>query len=68
MKPAKYRDFTKTLRQLGCTSRQGKGDHEMWLCPCGKHSTPITQTREVSPGLVRQAIDRLACLPKEWWS
>lgn len=45
---------------------QGKGDHEKWHCPCGEHMTVITQTREVSPGLVRQAIDRLSCLPEGW--
>jgi len=66
VKAEKYRQMTKRMRTLGCTSRQGKGDHEVWTCPCGKHRTSITRTREVSPGLVRQTIQRLECLPKGW--
>ncbi|RNL63637.1 type II toxin-antitoxin system HicA family toxin [Nocardioides marmoriginsengisoli] len=66
VKAITYREITKALRAYGCTPKQGKGDHEKWYCPCGKHMTPITQTREVSPGLVRQAIVRLECLPKGW--
>lgn len=65
-KAIKYRDLVKALRAAGCTSKPGKGDHEKWYCPCGQHMTVVTRTREVSPGLVRQAIDRLACLPKGW--
>lgn len=67
MKAMTYRALTGALRAAGCTSRQGKGDHEKWSCPCGKHMTVVTQTREVSPGLVRQAIQRLSCLPEGWW-
>lgn len=65
-KAMKYRDMVKAMRAQGCTSAQGKGDHEKWFCPCGEHMTVITQTRDVSPGLVRQAIDRLECLPEGW--
>lgn len=58
-KPMKYRDLTKRLRAAGFTSRQGKGDHEVWT---GAHGTTvvITQTREVSPGLVRKALAAIA--------
>lgn len=66
MKAMKRRAVVKALTDLGCTVRQGKGDHEKWTCPCGQHSTVITQSREISPGLVRQAITRMACLPKGW--
>jgi len=44
----------------------GKGDHEKWYCPCGQHMTVITRSPTVSPGVVRQAIARMACLPKGW--
>ena len=53
-KPMKYRELVKLLRQAGFTSRQGKGDHEVWTN--GPHQAVITQTREVSPGLVRRAL------------
>ncbi|MDO5626970.1 MAG: type II toxin-antitoxin system HicA family toxin [Mobilicoccus sp.] len=64
----KYRDLVLRLRAQGCTPRQGKDDHEKWYCPCGQHMTPITQTRDVSPGLLRQAEKRLTCLPEGWMS
>lgn len=64
----KYRDITKRFAQLGCVRRQGKGDHEVWTCPCGQHRAVITQTSEISPGLIRSAIKNLECLQgKEWW-
>nr|WP_245190408.1 type II toxin-antitoxin system HicA family toxin [Leucobacter exalbidus] len=50
----KYRELAKLLRQAGFVPRQGKGDHEVWIN--GSHQTVITQTREISPGLVRQAL------------
>lgn len=52
------------LRTHGCTPKQGKGGHEKWYCPCGRHMTVVTQTREVSPGLARQPVERLECLPE----
>lgn len=53
-KPMKYRDLAKQLTAAGFTARQGKGDHEVWTSP-GVAPVVITQTREVSPGLVRKA-------------
>jgi len=65
-KPMTYKAITRALREQGCTSAMGKGDHEKWFCPCGQHMTVITKTREVSPGLVRQAQERMKCLPEGW--
>jgi predicted RNA binding protein YcfA (HicA-like mRNA interferase family) len=56
-KPMKYRDLEKLLRAAGFTPRQGKGDHEVWSL--GPHQAVITQTREVSPGLVRKALNAI---------
>lgn len=50
----KYRDLVKLLRRAGFTSRQGKGDHEVW--ENGPYRIVITQSREVSPGLTRKAL------------
>jgi hypothetical protein len=33
----RYRDVGRALLAHGCTWKQGKGDHEKWYCPCGKH-------------------------------
>ncbi|MDZ7577014.1 MAG: hypothetical protein U0904_02380 [Candidatus Nanopelagicales bacterium] len=68
MKPRKYREIAKTLTGLGCTHRQGKGDHEVWTCPCGAHQTVLTQKREISAGVLRTSARRLACISGEgWW-
>jgi len=66
VKAISYRDLAKALSAAGCTAKQGKGDHEKWFCPCGQHMTVITKPGIVSPGLVRQAVQRLSCLPKGW--
>lgn len=65
-KPMKYRVVRRALLVQGCVSKPGKGDHEKWYCPCGQHLTVVTKQGSVSPGLVRQAIDRMECLPKGW--
>lgn len=49
----KYRDLAGLLKAAGFEPRQGKGDHEVWAR--GAERVVITQTREISPGLVRHA-------------
>jgi predicted RNA binding protein YcfA (HicA-like mRNA interferase family) len=66
VKPIRYRDMARALKRAGCESRPGKGDHEVWTCPCGKHRAVITKPGEVSPGLVRDAIKKLECLEEGW--
>jgi predicted RNA binding protein YcfA (HicA-like mRNA interferase family) len=68
VKAVRYRDMAKALTMVGCTAKPGKGDHEKWFCPCGRHMTVITKPGTVSPGLVRQAVQRLSCLPEGWLS
>lgn len=53
-KPMPYRKLTALLKEAGFTSRQGKGDHEIWTN--GSFGVSITQTREISPGLTRKAL------------
>lgn len=50
----RYKALTAMLREAGFTSREGKGDHENWSR--GPHRVTITETRDVSPGLVRKAL------------
>ena len=65
-KAMRYQELARALRDQGCSQRPGKGDHEKWTCPCGRHMTVVTRPGMVSPGLVRQAVQRLECLPKGW--
>lgn len=57
-KPMKYRELVKLLRATGFLARQGKGDPERWSN--GSHSVVTTQSRKISPGLVRQAARAIA--------
>jgi hypothetical protein len=61
-----YRDMARALRDNGCTPKEGKGDHIKWYCPCGKHMAVVTEARIVSPGVVRDTIAKLVCLPEGW--
>ena len=55
----KYRDLAELLRNAGFTAEQGKGDHEQWSAPGLARHVIITQTREVSPGLTRKALQAI---------
>lgn len=50
----RYKALAALLSEAGFISRQGKGDHENWTK--GRHLVTITQTRDISPGLVRNAL------------
>lgn len=57
VKPMKYRELVKLLEAAGFEARQGKGDHEVWSN--GAISVTITQSREISPGLTRKALQAI---------
>jgi len=54
----KQRELARLLRNAGYRRSEGKGDHEKWTL--GSETVIITQTREVSPGLVRKALQSIA--------
>ncbi len=56
----KYRELVKLLIAAGFTRQQGKGDHEKWTFPGLLRPVIITQTREVSPAVVRNALNAIA--------
>ncbi|WP_206391330.1 type II toxin-antitoxin system HicA family toxin [Kocuria palustris] len=56
----KYAELVKRLRAAGFTSRQGKGDHEVWSYPGIPRPVVITQTREVSPAVTANALKAIA--------
>ncbi len=63
VKPMRYRSLVALLREAGFSSRQGKGDHEVWSK--GSQQVVITQTRDVSPGLVRNVLKAIEASKKE---
>jgi hypothetical protein len=68
VKAMTYREMERALLASDCAWKQGKGDHIKWYCPakCGQHMAIVTQARIVSPGVVRDTIAKLACLPEGW--
>lgn len=66
VKAMAYRVMARALVDNGCKPKRGKGDHIKWYCPCGKHMVVVPEVRDVSPGVVRDVIAKLVCLPKGW--
>ena len=62
----KLRDIQRALTRSGCTQVRDDGIHTRWSCPCGKHATAVPRHRDISPGVVRNLIRDLDCLPKGW--
>lgn len=58
-KPVKYRELVKLLEAAGFVSSEGKGDHQKWSAPGLARPVIITQTREISPGLTRKALQAI---------
>jgi predicted RNA binding protein YcfA (HicA-like mRNA interferase family) len=67
VKAMKYRDMEHALADQQCTHLRTRGSHHIWGCPCGKHRVSIApQKGIVSPGVARDAIRKLTCLPEGW--
>jgi hypothetical protein len=62
----KLRDVVRALALAGCKVASDDGRHTKWRCPCGNHVTAVPRHREISPGVVRNLINNLACLEKGW--
>lgn len=65
-KEMKRRQVEKALTTQGCTKVSENGPHTKWKCPCGAHVAAVPRHPEVTPGVVRNIIQHLACLPKGW--
>ena len=59
-KPMKRRDLVRKLTRAGFTSSEGKGDHEVWTHTLLQRPVVITQTREISPAVTRNALKAIA--------
>jgi hypothetical protein len=59
VKPMAYRKLVRLLAAAGFTSTPGRGDHEKWIAPSGRHVT-ITRSREISSGVTARALKAIA--------
>jgi predicted RNA binding protein YcfA (HicA-like mRNA interferase family) len=66
MKAMARRLVEKALRKAGCRRVSQDGSHDKWGCPCGSHSTAVPRHTTISPGVIRNIIRDLACLPGGW--
>ena len=66
VKAMKLRDMESALLAQGCRVLSDRGEHTKWGCPCKAHSANIPRHRVISPGVVRDTIRRMACLPEGW--
>ncbi|WP_367643765.1 type II toxin-antitoxin system HicA family toxin [Arthrobacter sp. PAMC 25486] len=55
-----YRELVKLLVAAGFTVSEGKGEHEKRTHPAPSRPVVITQSREVSPGVTRNALQAIA--------
>jgi hypothetical protein len=60
------REVNRALRRSGCTVKNDDGPHTTWVCGCGLHTADIPRHVDISPGVIRDTIKRMACLPKGW--
>ena len=66
VKAMKRRDVEVALREYSCLLLRSTGDHDVYGCACGQHIFPLPRHKVISPGVVRDAIKRLVCLPEGW--
>ena len=62
----KLREVEAAMRDHGCEVLRDRGPHTKWGCPCGEHTVPVPRHTVISPGVVRDVIKRLVCLPEGW--
>lgn len=53
------------MKSQGCVEMGGT-KHAKWLRPCGQHTARIPRHTVLSPGVCRDTVNRLECLPEGW--
>lgn len=66
VKDMRLREVETALLDHKCKVLSDRGPHTKWGCPCGKHTVPVPRHPVVSPGVVRNIVKRLTCLPEGW--
>jgi hypothetical protein len=64
----KRREVNQALRRHGCSIKSDDGPHTTWVCRCkdAQHTADIPRQVNISPGVIRDTINRLKCLPEGW--
>jgi hypothetical protein len=64
----KRKKVDKALKGNGCAVLRDDGPHVTWVCGCKneQHTADIPRHKETSPGVIRDTIERMTCLPKGW--
>lgn len=62
----KRREIAQALLAGGCRRLRNRGGHEVWGCPCGKHTTALPNHREITAGVVASIIKQMPCLEQGW--
>jgi predicted RNA binding protein YcfA (HicA-like mRNA interferase family) len=60
------REVERALATQGRTLLRERGGHDVDRGPCGEHSFPLPRHRTISPGVVRNAMACVPCLPEGW--
>jgi hypothetical protein len=67
MRPISKRSLVKALVANECAKVSERGRHEKWVCSCqDAHKTAVPRHSEISPGVARNIINDLECLPEGW--
>lgn len=62
----KRRDLIKALRAAGLHLEREGGEHSIWQCDCGKHTTAVPRHTEVTAFVVGKISNQIACKQKGW--
>jgi predicted RNA binding protein YcfA (HicA-like mRNA interferase family) len=62
----KRREIERALRGAGCRPLRNRGGHEVWGCPCGQHTAPLPNHREITAGVVDSIQKMMPCLGEGW--
>lgn len=65
-KPMKRAGVVAALDAQACEVLRDKGDHTVYVCPCGSHRAPVPRHRNISAGVVRSIARQMTCLPEGW--
>ncbi|WP_198588244.1 type II toxin-antitoxin system HicA family toxin [Geodermatophilus chilensis] len=65
-KPMKRREVIKHLEAIGATFLREGGEHTVYACPCGQHTTAVPRHREITAGVVGSIQRQIECQPKGW--
>jgi hypothetical protein len=67
-KAMRRRDVESAMAKRDCAWLRSGAEHDIWVCPCGRHQVAIPRHGMISAGVVASVEKKLACLPRRWLS